>query len=174
MPIVREIKYDGYVFRSKIEAQQYKLFKELGLDVHYEPETYGLDFAGHTVNYLVDFFLPDLDSYVEIKLSKCPTHDECVKCFALAQTTGKDVYLFYEPVGKKGTNGYKYAGGTGAFYPLQRWTQCPVCKSFDITTCGIVGGGNVRCGCEARKWSNAEAGDLTRAFESVRSERFGA
>ena len=32
MPIVKEIKFDGYIFRSKIEAQHYLFFQTLGLD----------------------------------------------------------------------------------------------------------------------------------------------
>ena len=101
MPLVREIKYDGYVFRSKIEAQWYVLFKNLDIEAHYEPETFALEIGSKIVNYLPDFFLPEQDCYVEIKLAQQPTHEECVKCYSLAQHTDTDVFLLYETIGKK-------------------------------------------------------------------------
>lgn len=174
MPLVREIKYDGFIFRSKIEAKWYLLFTTLGIECYYEPETFSLNIGGRVVNYLIDFQLPELDCYVEIKLSQRPTHEECVKCYALAQETGKDVYLFYEDIGKKQTNGYKYQGGSGAFFPLQRLTQCPFCKRFDFTKLGLVGSAHTKCGCDCMELRNSDAFAIQTAVKLVRSERFGA
>lgn len=174
MPIVREINYDGYRFRSKIEAQWYVFFKTLGVDVHYEPETISLElFNGKIINYLVDYYLPDLDAYVEIKLATAPTHEESMKCFLLAQQTGKNVFLFYETIGKKNMNGYVYMGGSGAFRPLQRWTQCPKCRTFDIASQGRVG--LMKCGCCSDiNLMNDCSYDLLNAVKVVRGERFGS
>jgi len=175
MPIVREISYDGFRFRSKIEAQWYVFFKTLGVDVHYEPETIALErFDGKITNYLVDYYLPDLDAYVEIKLSTCPTHEESMKCYLLAQQTGKDCFLFYETIGKKNMNGYLYEGGSGMFRPLQRWTQCPKCSSFGITSQGRVG--MLSCGCckDDELLTNSESYAIKEAVDVVRAERFGA
>ena len=174
MPLVREIKFDGYNFRSKIESQWYVFFKTLGIDVHYEPETISLElFNGKIVNYLVDYHLPDLDCFVEIKLSSCPTHEESMKCYLLSVQTGKNVYMFYETIGKKNMNGYLYEGGSGTFRPLQRWTQCPKCSSFDITSQGRVG--LMKCGCcKDADISNDSSFDIMNAVNTVRAERFGA
>lgn len=175
MPVVREINYDGYRFRSKIEAQWYVFFKTLDIDVHYEPETIALQlFNGKVMNYLPDFYIPSLDCYVEIKLETSPTHEESLKCYLLAEQTGKDVYLFYEPVGKKNMNGYKYHKNSGAFLPLQRWTQCPKCRGFDITYQGMVVG--ISCGCckNCRDLCNDNSYDIQGAVRAVRGERFGS
>ena len=174
MPLVREIKFDGYIFRSKIEAQWYTLFQELRVEVHYEPETFALEIGSKLVNYLPDFYIPHLDCYIEIKMSTKPTNEECVKCFCLAQQTGKDVYLFYETIGKKNSNGYKYSGGSGAFHPLQRITQCPICKIFEFTRQGIVGKKHMTCGCDCRELANSEAIALKKAVHAVRAERYGS
>lgn len=175
MPLVREIPFDGYVFRSKAEAKWYKLFKELGIECHYEPETFALPFGGdRIVNYLPDFFLPEQDCYVEVKLSTRPTHEECVKAFGLAQDTGKDVFIVYEEIGKKRPNGYRYDGGTGAFHPLQRLTQCPLCKAYAFTHLGMVGPSFMKCGCACKELRNDQAADIQRAIKAVRAERFGA
>ena len=175
MPIVKEINFDGYRFRSKIEAKWYVFFKTLGLDVHYEPETISLELLdGKLTNYLVDYYLPDLDAYIEIKLDKNPTVEESMKCFLLSQQTGKDVFLFYETIGKKNTNGYKYCGDSGAFVPQQMWTQCPKCSTFGITYRGFVA--ELSCGCcrEMGDLTNSESFAIQEAVKAVRGERFGA
>lgn len=175
MPVVREINYDGYRFRSKIEAQWYVFFKTLGIEVHYEPETISLEgLNGRVINYLPDFYLPEHDCYVEIKLETTPTHDESMKCYLLAEQTGKNVYLFYETLGKKDTNGYVYLKYSGAFLPLQRWTQCPRCRRFEITYQGRVSLMTCRCCVDCDGLQNDKSVDLTRAVAAVRSERFGS
>ena len=175
MPVVREINYDGYRFRSKIEAQWYVYFKTLGIECFYEPETISLELSnGKIMNYLPDFFLPELDAYVEIKLEASPTTEECMKCHLLATQTGKNVYMFYEQIGKKNTNGYMYMKNTGAFMPLQRFTQCPKCRGFDIAYQGRVVG--MKCGCcnDCLDLFNDNSFDIQGAVRTVRSERFGS
>ena len=173
MPIVREIKYDGFVFRSKIEAQWYVFFTSLGLEVHYESETFALQTSDNrTVNYLPDFYLPDLDCFVEIKLEKNPLPIECHKCFLLAQQTKKNVFLFYQTIGTK-MNGYKYFGESGAFLPLNRFAECPTCGFFDICYQGRLSA--MRCKCNPRsKLTNSASHAIQEAIVKVRSERFGA
>jgi len=173
--LVREIKYDGYIFRSKIEAQWYVFFNKLGFECHYEPETISLELSnGRIINYLIDFFLPDFNSYVEIKLEKTPQIDACQKCYLLAQQTGKDVFLFYQIIGSAKFNGYKYYGSTGAFMPLQRFVQCPKCSNFDITYLGMVS--EMSCGCckQMGDLTNSESYTINEAVKKVRSERIGS
>ena len=176
MPIVREIKFDGFVFRSKIESQNYLFWKTLGIECYYESDTIALKRGDKIVNYLPDFFLPDLGksgSYFEVKLDKNPTVDECQKCFMLAVQTNKDVYLFYEQIGRQ-KNGYKYCATTGAFVPQMQWTQCPKCSAFGITHMGLVA--EMPCGCcnEMVDLTNSSSYDITEAVKVVRAERFGA
>lgn len=59
-------KYNGYVFRSKLEAQWAVFFDALGIRYEYEPE--GFEMSDGT-RYLPDFYLPDMDGglFIEVK-----------------------------------------------------------------------------------------------------------
>lgn len=59
-----ETIYDGYRFRSRLEARWAVFFKYSGIRYIYEPE--GFRLADGTT-YLPDFYLPDYNTYVEIK-----------------------------------------------------------------------------------------------------------
>lgn len=59
-----ETEYNGYLFRSRLEARWAVFFDELNVEYKYEPEGFDL---GNGVYYLPDFYLPDINAYVEIK-----------------------------------------------------------------------------------------------------------
>ena len=59
-----ETIYNGYRFRSRLEARWAVFFDTLGIRYEYEPEGFILSNGEH---YLPDFFLPDLMIYVEVK-----------------------------------------------------------------------------------------------------------
>lgn len=61
-PIATQFK--GYKFRSRLEARWAVFFNALGLRWEYEPQ--GFELRDGT-RYLPDFYLPDQDTYVEIK-----------------------------------------------------------------------------------------------------------
>ena len=92
-------RYDGYSFRSRLEARWAVFFKTLGLPYRYEAEGYRVDGA----NYLADFYFPSQEEkgltacYVEIEPTE-PTPEEEYKAGWLAQYTGIPVYLFYGEV----------------------------------------------------------------------------
>lgn len=84
-----ETRFDGYRFRSRLEARWAVFFKTLGIPYEYEKEGYHLD----GVQYLPDFWLPTLDSWVEIK-GQAPTEEERHKARMLALYTKKPVFTF--------------------------------------------------------------------------------
>jgi hypothetical protein len=59
-----ETRYAGCRFRSRLEARWAVFFDHLGVQWRYEAEGYQLSSG---VRYLPDFFLPDLDTWVEVK-----------------------------------------------------------------------------------------------------------
>lgn len=59
-----ETKYDGYRFRSRLEARWAVFFNELNIDYEYEPEGYKLNDG---TLYLPDFYLPKFKIYAEVK-----------------------------------------------------------------------------------------------------------
>lgn len=59
-----ETVYNGYRFRSRLEARWAVFFDAAGIRYEYEPEGFDL---GDGIYYLPDFYLPDDDVWVEIK-----------------------------------------------------------------------------------------------------------
>ena len=59
-----ETEYNGYRFRSRLEARWAVFFDTLGIRYEYEPEGYVLSDGG---KYLPDFYLPDYKYYAEVK-----------------------------------------------------------------------------------------------------------
>jgi hypothetical protein len=93
-----ETVYDGYRFRSRLEARWAVFFKTAGIRYIYEPECFRLR-SGKL--YLPDFYLPDVNMrttedkggiYVEVKPS-VSDYDEFDYLFELSRITGKSVLL---------------------------------------------------------------------------------
>ncbi|MBR7189286.1 MAG: hypothetical protein IKD53_12140 [Clostridia bacterium] len=68
-----ETIYNGYRFRSRLEARWAVFFDATGIKYQYEPEGFKLSDG---IYYLPDFYLPDSDTFVEIKgvMSEKDTH----------------------------------------------------------------------------------------------------
>lgn len=94
-----ETEYNGYKFRSRLEARWAVFFDSLKIKYEYEPE--GFEFGDGT-RYLPDFYLPEFDLYVEIK----PFDQSVVrhvgdgneweeKCRSFRDETGHSILLCY-------------------------------------------------------------------------------
>ena len=59
-----ETVYNGYRFRSRLEARWAVFFDAIGIRYEYEPEGFQTDDG---TKYLPDFYLPELETYVEVK-----------------------------------------------------------------------------------------------------------
>jgi hypothetical protein len=70
-----ETVYNGYRFRSRLEARWAVFFDAAGIEYQYEPEGFDL---GDGLYYLPDFYLPKDDVWIEIK-GKAPTAQELEK-----------------------------------------------------------------------------------------------
>lgn len=69
-----ETRYKGYRFRSRLEARWAVFFDHLGLRWQFEPE--GFDLSAHGLGYyLPDFFLPDLNYWIEVKPESFSSRD---------------------------------------------------------------------------------------------------
>lgn len=95
-----ETIYNGYRFRSRLEARWAVFFDALKIKYEYEPEGYDL---GDGVYYLPDFYLPEFDLFVEIK----PFNEEIVshvldgneweqKCRTFRDVTDRAILLCYD------------------------------------------------------------------------------
>jgi len=85
-----ETKYKGYRFRSRLEARWAVFFDAFPLKWEYEPEGFDLGEEGY---YLPDFYLPELDMWVEVKPDRPLVDAEREKIEALATMTTKVVLL---------------------------------------------------------------------------------
>lgn len=86
-----ETSYNGYRFRSRLEARWAVFFDTVGIKWEYETEGYDLGDAGW---YLPDFWLPESNCFIEIK-GKKPTIEECNKVEKLFLLSGFPCVLFY-------------------------------------------------------------------------------
>ena len=82
-----ETRWNGYRFRSRLEARWAVFFEDLGTPWEYEPEGFDLGADGL---YLPDFYLQDIDAWVEIKPQRL-SDAERDKAFALSSMTNKIV-----------------------------------------------------------------------------------
>jgi len=81
-------KYDGNLFRSRLEARWAVFFNQLGINYEYEKE-------GYVVNgkwYLPDFYLPQNRWFIEVKGGNKPVDKELLQ--DLANESLKNVLVF--------------------------------------------------------------------------------
>jgi hypothetical protein len=82
--------YNGYRFRSRLEARWAVFFDAEGWAYSYESQ--GYDLGG--VRYLPDFHLTERDQWVEVK-GVFPTDEEYAKFVKLCRLSKKDGLLLY-------------------------------------------------------------------------------
>jgi hypothetical protein len=63
-PKAKETRYNGYLFRSRLEARWAVFFDTLGAEYYYEAEGYEVDTG---IRYLPDFILPTSNMVLEVK-----------------------------------------------------------------------------------------------------------
>ena len=76
-----ETTYNGYRFRSRLEARWAVFFDQLG--IRYKYEEYG--FEAHGYKWLPDFYLPDLCAWVEV-MGGTPSGDDVEKMTAILRS----------------------------------------------------------------------------------------
>jgi hypothetical protein len=88
-----ETAWNGYRFRSRLEARWAVFFDSLGIDFQYEPEGFQLPNGQW---YLPDFLLPHTQTWAEVKPLPL-TPDEYWKCEQVALGTGREILLLVGP-----------------------------------------------------------------------------
>ncbi len=177
-----ETVYNGYRFRSRLEARWAVFFDTLGVRYQYEPEGFVL---GNGTMYLPDFWLPDLDAWMEIK-GKEPTEQEQAKMGMLSEESGKVVYVFFGEIGIPVTVGgarADYEVYSWAYYPdgwddFYCWTECPNCGAIGIEY--QARSDRLKCkqnGCQRSRpdgdrGHNGDSERIVEAFTAARQARF--
>lgn len=183
--MVNEIKaiqtrYNGYWFRSRLEARWAVFFDVLGIKYEYEPEGFKL---GDNICYLPDFYLPVFAEYIEIK----PEGDQRFALHLgslLTEKTKKKVYLI------SGIPGLPYEKGepdyvmehpyvatlcepNDVWTPFYWWACCPYCYALKYRNIQLAYLGQVDCsGCCEPKTDGRAVPILIDAYTMARSTRF--
>jgi hypothetical protein len=105
-----ETRYNGYRFRSRLEARWAVFFDELNVTWDYEPQGFDLGKVGP---YLPDFWLEEHGCWFEVKGSN-PTIDERRKAEALRDVTEAPVILAHGPIGTRPHTFYAYDVGNSS------------------------------------------------------------
>lgn len=136
-----ETIYNGYRFRSRLEARWAVFFDSLGIKYRYEPEGYDLN----GVWYLPDFNLPDMNVWIEIKPTRQALEGEEFKVCRLSNLLNlpennesradswQSVYVFI---------GEPYPDQYSILIPMEEdltsgfelsWVNCPLCDTVSIS-----------------------------------------
>jgi len=170
-----ETLYQGYRFRSRLEARWAMFYDALGVRWRYEWEGYDL---GDGVYYLPDFYFPDLDLWIEVK-GKSSAGDEVHKAKRLCEATGQRVYIFFGDIPY--VDGYRLKrdwGSAFGFFPdgacslNHHWCECLVCGKFGIEP---YGAGHRICDekcSDGAIWHTYATPRLQVAYRAARSARF--
>lgn len=172
-PRAIETVFDGYKFRSRLEARWAVFFKTLGIPYEYEKEGYDLDGTW----YLPDFWLPQGCSmsmvgeegfYIEIKPS-LPNDQEERKAILLAQQSRRPVFAFFDkpwlPDADRHAWGYfPFVNNGNRHHMTFAWTECPLCHRCEVCAFGRVANLSCCCTLGIEGEFNDETGEDTRQF----------
>jgi len=127
-----ETVYNGYRFRSRLEARWAVFFDTLGIKYDYELEGFDLGDAGW---YLPDFWLPQVKMWAEVKAIEL-NENEVAKAKALAKQSGHSVLMLVGTPDNKPYWAWEWAdweadlGGTSVFttvdYCLTMYHNYPI------------------------------------------------
>lgn len=176
---VHPVRYEGQRFRSKTEARYAFVFQRLGIAYDYEPSVVSLNKGTRQIKYLPDFWLHDLQCWIEIKNrgKEGPTMDECWKAWKLAIQSGAPCFIFFgEPLGAKNfANGcaYRY-DPDGSVSAAWQFAECVRCRTVAPTPYGRVG--SLPCQCpkptHANDFCNNGAIRIQNAIQDAKNYSF--
>jgi len=170
-----ETRYNGIVFRSRMEARWAVFMDELNIPYQYEPEAFRIG----KVNYLPDFFLPHMDSFLEIK-NPVMAENGREKAKELAMASKKKVFLICSPprvpsFGDECAEVFERIGDEcGGDHPYF-WCECPRCFRCELQFDGRAD--RIDCRCQKSKHGdkgyNFDSPRLIRAHQKASGFRFG-
>lgn len=165
--------YNGYSFRSRLEARWAVFFDAMGLRHEYEAE--GFDFDGE--RYLPDFWIPDTRIFVEIKPSSVhgDLDPQCIRqriLASLAHAKGVTLWTVY---------GNPYADEHKIELPdaedSDRWyafAECRRCGGLAVSALDGESGNDAphSCSTPRDRAPILQGTRLIRAFTKARSAKF--
>lgn len=151
-----------------------------GIKYEYEKEAYNLD----GLCYLPDFYLPQLNKWLEIKGAEI-TEEELEKAKRLNRATSETVLIYVgspeAPFSSEHCKGaveiftYMNLDGALEFYceGWAYWCECPTCGECDLHYEGVVHQMHCKCRSKSRRqFENHASPKLLRAYAAARGYRF--
>ena len=89
----KKVKYGGVSYKATLEARWAVFFDSLGIKYEYEPVYDEVEIGGRVAFYKPDFYLSELDIFIEIKPSK-PCEIENIKAAGWAKHVNEIIILF--------------------------------------------------------------------------------
>lgn len=166
-----ETRFNGYKFRSRLEARWAVVFNHLHIPYNYEPEGYNLN----GIFYLPDFWLPEQQCFFEVK-GLHTDNDGPRKARLLALHSGKPVFMFGDiPTEKQALGG---EDGGSAFYPGGEDVGYFLCRSVCCGAYGIQYAGwsnRIKC-CDTNRAGyrvpTYDHDTILTAYDKARTRRF--
>jgi hypothetical protein len=150
----KKIKYGSFRYNAILEARWAVFFDSLGIKYEYEPIYDEVETGGRVVYYKPDFYLNELDIFVEIKPSK-PCEIENIKGAGWAKHINEIIVLFnLNPPTMELENGWLYDFPDIRKIPTINdsfwWGQCLKCGHVDIAQYAQI----TSCGCYDKDYYN--------------------
>lgn len=179
-----ETVYNGYRFRSRLEARWAVFFDALGIKYEYEPE--GFRFPDGSC-YLPDFYLPELNTFFEVKgiMNDADMH----KINQLLKYSGKPVVIGYADMSFQASDLWhdEHPQPDGTFYytfaskEYSLLIYCYECKKYSFMgqsgcwicqSCGADDGDYFYSIEAYGDWHSRSSPDVRNAFLAARQARF--
>lgn len=139
-----ETRYNGYRFRSRLEARWAVFFDTAGIPYEYEKEGFQTE-AGW---YLPDFWLPQQKCWVEIKGGPLPKEDEH-RIIDFVRHSEHPLFVFTGSIRDNALASYDRSEGemSAEMYGARwegwdtpyRWCRCTFCDELTIQYSGLYG-----------------------------------
>ena len=155
------------------------VFDKLNIDYTYESDSYELNYKNKIINYLPDFYLPDLNRFIEVKNmgAQPPLIEECRKAMLLAQQNAlkADVTILFGEIHKnqniKHGSGRTYCPDANIKF-CDVLSECPHCQKIDFCIDGKLK--HMTCSCEQKykEESNFQSKRIVETLKEIRQYRF--
>ena len=165
--------YNGVTYRSQLEARWAVFFDSLFIRHEYEPEWMEVEAGMKVVSYKPDFYLPDLNLWVEIK-PQIPKDIEITKAAGWAEEADILVLFQLSPPTETSQSGWLFHWGDKIKKAILNkqvwWCECPVCKKIQVGELG-----EPTCGCidyeeqisPLEEWDQVFGTNITPKFEKT-------